>query len=278
MKKILLFFLPFMSTLFVFSQKSEIGAFAGTSFYIGDLNPTTLFANPQFSGGLIYRYNFNPRWALKANIIFAKIQASDAENNNGYERNLSFHSPITEISAQVELNFLKLYNIPSKNHFAPYIFTGISVFSFNPQAQLNGTNYDLQHLGTEGQGLEGEPDFYSLTTVAIPFGIGIKLNIGRYISVGAEWGMRFTFTDYLDDVSKNYYDNRILAETRGNIVAALADRSEVIHVAGTGRGNFTTNDLYSFAGATITFKIGNEDKNCDLHYKPNFHKKLGKKR
>lgn len=278
MKKTILFFLTFICSYFSYSQKSEIGAFAGTSFYLGDLNPTTLFANSQFSGGLIYRYNFNPRWALKANIIFGNIKASDAKNNDGYERNLSFHSPITEISAQVELNFLKLYNIPSKNHFAPYIFTGLSVFSFNPQTQLNGTNYDLQHLGTEGQGLEGEADFYSLTAIAIPFGIGIKFNIGRYISIGAEWGMRYTFTDYLDDVSGNYYDNSLLAATRGDIVAALADRSDVIHESGTGRGNYTTNDLYSFAGATITFKIGNEDKNCDLHYKPNFHRKLGKKR
>jgi hypothetical protein len=278
MKKTLILFLTFICSHFAYPQKSEIGAFAGTSFYLGDLNPTTLFANPQFSGGLIYRYNFDPRWALKANIIFGNIKAGDAENNDGYERNLSFHSPITEISAQVELNFLKLYNIPSKNHFAPYIFTGLSVFSFNPQAQLNGINYDLQHLGTEGQGLDGEPDFYSLTAMAIPFGIGIKFNIGRYISVGAEWGMRYTFTDYLDDVSGNYYDNSTLAETRGDIVAALADRSEVIHVAGTGRGNYTTKDLYSFAGATFTFKIGNEDKTCDLHYKPDFHRKLGKKR
>lgn len=277
MKKILFFFGVLFSCLSSFSQKSEIGVFAGTSFYLGDLNPTTLFAKPQFAGGLLYRYNFTPRWALKANIIFANLQASDAETNKGYERNLSFHSPITEISVQAELNFIKLYNIPSKNHFAPYIFLGFSVFSFNPQAQLDGIYYDLQHLGTEGQGLEGGGSYYSLTSVAIPFGIGLKFNIGRHISIGMEWGMRYSFTDYLDDVSGNYYDNEILTTTRGEIVAALADRSGIIHPAGSGRGNFTTNDLYSFAGITFTFKIGNEDKTCDIHYKPNFRKKFGKK-
>ncbi|MEG2070943.1 MAG: DUF6089 family protein, partial [Bacteroidales bacterium] len=160
MKRISLFCLICLFSFPSFSQRSEIGTFLGTSFYIGDLNPTTIFAKPGFAGGLVYRYNFNPRWALKANIIFAKVQGSDQETNQNYSRNLSFQSHITEISAQVELNFLKLYNLPGHNRFAPYIFVGISAFSFNPKAELNGVYYDLQPFGTEGQGFEGEKKFY----------------------------------------------------------------------------------------------------------------------
>lgn len=274
MKKLLLFLLILSSSFYLHSQKSEIGAYVGTSSYIGDLNPTQLFAAPQLAGGLIYRYNINPRWAFKANIIFANVRASDYSTNNKYERNLSFKSPITEIAAEIELNFFNLYNTSRSNRFSPYIFAGIGVFSFNPQTDLYGRTYFLQHLGTEGQGLEGEEDFYSLTNVAIPFGIGIKVNIGRHVSIGLEWGMRYTFTDYLDDVGGVYYDNGKLREMRGDIVADLADRSEVLHEPGTGRGNVTTNDLYSFIGGTVTFKIGNENKYCDLKRAPK--KKRGK--
>jgi hypothetical protein len=67
------------------------------------------------------------------------------------------------------------------------------------------------------------------------------------MSFGLEWGMRYTFTDYLDDVSGVYFDNETLKIQKGNLVAQLADRSDVIHVAGTQRGNSKTHDWYSFA-------------------------------
>jgi hypothetical protein len=266
MKKVFIVFAFVCFGLISNAQRSEIGGMVGTSFYMGDLNPRTLFPNFQTCGGIIYRYNFNPRWALKSNILFAQVEASDKLTNNNYSRNLSFRSPITEISAQVELNFLELYNIPARNHFTPYIYTGITVFSFNPQAEYNGIYYDLQSLGTEGQGLEGQPEPYGLVNVAIPFGMGIKFNAGKYVSLGLEWGMRYTFTDYLDDVSGVYYDNEFLKFQKGNVVAQLADRSLVKNEAGTQRGNSHTLDWYSFAVFTATFKIGNEDTSCRIRY------------
>jgi hypothetical protein len=257
------------------AQNSEIGACVGTTFYLGELNPSKLFAQPGLGVGLVYRYNLSPRWAFKADFLFGKVSASDATTNGGYERNLSFYSPITEFSAVAELNFLKLYNTVGKNHFAPYIFAGLTVFSFDPMAQYkDGTVYELQSLGTEGQGLEGMPKKYSLTSFAIPFGIGMRVNIGKYVCVGVEWGLRYTFTDYLDDVGGRYYDNDLLREQRGDIIADMADRSPElvnaegvpypVHQAGEQRGNSTTHDIYSFAGGTVTVKFGNQDRTCDL--------------
>lgn len=261
------------------AQNSEVGACVGTMFYLGELNPTRLFAQPQLAAGLVYRYNISPRWAVKADFMFGKVSASDRLTNGGYSRNLSFFSPITEFSVVGELNFLRLYSSVGKNHFAPYIFAGLTVFSFDPQAQYkDGTVYELQSLGTEGQGLEGMPKKYSLTHFAIPFGIGFRFNIGKYVSLGAEWSMRYTFTDYLDDVGGRYYDNDLLRERRGDIIADMADRtpelvdpvegtSLPLHQAGEQRGNQTTHDLYSFAGATLTVKFGNTDRTCDLKKK-----------
>jgi hypothetical protein len=42
--------------------------------------------------------------------------------------------------------------------------------------------------------------------VAIPFGIGAKMNVSKKVGIGLEWGPRKTFTDYLDDVSGTYPD------------------------------------------------------------------------
>lgn len=257
------------------AQSSEFGAMVGTTFYLGDLNQTGLFKYSHLAGGFMYRYNLSPRWALKADFMFGKLSAADMGTLNA-NRNLSFTSPLSEFSVEAELNFLKLYNTPQKNHFTPYIFAGITVFSFDPQAlHPNGTMYELQSFGTEGQEMTDEsPKRYSLTSVAIPFGIGFRFNIGRHFSIGAEWGFRYTFTDYLDDVKGVYFDNDILREQRGNIVADLADRTPELvdengvnlpfNEAGTQRGNMTTTDLYSFAGITLTVKFGNEPTTCDL--------------
>lgn len=264
------FFMPAVS-----AQRSEFGAMGGCSFYLGDLNQARLFKDVHPAGGFMFRYNLSPRWAVKADFLFGKISSSDIGTDHS-TRNLSFSSPLTEFSAEAELNFLKLYNQIGKNRFSPYIFAGITLFSFNPKAELNGVVYDLQSLGTEGQGLEGGADKrYSLTNVAIPFGIGIKFTMGRYFSIGAEWGFRYTFTDYLDDVSTVYYDNDLLRAQRGDVVGDLADRTmELVdpitglnlpaNTAGTQRGNVTNNDLYSFVGVFFTVKFGNEDKTCDM--------------
>lgn len=272
MKNKILIFALLLFGLQGFAQKSELGAMAGASFYLGDLNPRSVFGMARPAGGIIYRYNFTPRWAIRANLLFAQVEGDDAITNKNYERNLSFKSPITEIGVMAELNFFKLYHERGKNFFAPYLFGGIAVFSFNPQAQdIDGNWYALQHLGTEGQGFEGEKDYYSLCNVAIPFGLGFRFNFAKFFSIGAEWGMRFTFTDYLDDVSGEYYDNQTLKDQRGSMVARLADKSETPHAAGTGRGNSTTKDFYSFAGVVFTFKFGDMDRSCDI--RTNVHRK-----
>ncbi len=265
MKKIIVIFLMLLTGFQGFAQNSELGAMAGASFYLGDLNPRTPFGMSKPAGGIIYRYNFTPRWAIRANVLFAQVEGDDAITNKHYERNLSFKSPITEIGVMAELNFFKLYHERGKNFFTPYLFDGIAVFSFNPQAQdVDGTWYALQHLGTEGQGFEGQKDYYSLCNVAIPFGLGFRFTFGKFFSLGAEWGMRFTFTDYLDDVSGEYYDNQELKDHRGSVVARLADKSENIHTAGAGRGNSTTKDFYSFAGVVFTVRFGDMDRSCDI--------------
>lgn len=273
------------------AQRSEVGAMIGTSFYLGDLNNIP-FQNAEFAGGFVYRYNFTPRIALKANILFGKIAGTDEnnhsllKNDNGKylwdykERNLSFSSPITEISAQMELNFFNVYNVGHKNQISPYLFGGVSFFSFNPQAEYDGTTYNLQPIGTEGQGRDGMKNRYSLTGFAIPFGIGFKANIGRYVCIGAEWGLRYTFTNYLDDVGGVYYDfsNEKTSEENLKIIEGLADRSSQKHTYGSQRYSTIKNDWYSFAGVILTVRIGNEDRICDIKTNVKLKNKRGKKK
>ena len=120
-----LFILFIVTCTTVFSQgqgktqpSTELGVFAGISFYRGDLNNFSnplVFINP--AGGLMVRRNFNPRFSYRINALYGKVEASDAKTNSlaQQQRNLSFRSNIFEGSFQFELNYLD-FMIGSEKH------------------------------------------------------------------------------------------------------------------------------------------------------------------
>ncbi len=245
--------------------------FIGGSYYIGDLNPLIHFG-PQTkpAGGFLFRYNINTRLAARANVLFGSIQADDAISTSAaqQQRNLNFSSKITEFSGQLEFNFLDYQIGNEKRKFSPYIFVGVAVFHFNPIATYGNYKFSLQPLATEGQGLPGgaSKKKYKLTQVSIPFGVGIKTNLSKNIGLSLEWGMRKTFTDYLDDVSTQYYSPAKLAAAHGAGSAVASDPSintdpNYTNV-GRQRGNPTTKDWYSFAGIGLTIKLKEKAPTC----------------
>jgi hypothetical protein len=272
--KIIFFFSFALAAIMVKGQGSELGVFLGGSYYLGDLNSNQQFYNTKFAAGGIYRYIINPRYAIKASVIRGTLEAFDHDSPNisQRERNLHFRTTILDFSTQIEFNFFP-YRIGDPNkHFSPYIFAGISLFRFNPKAQLDGIWYDLQPLGTEGQNTFTYPNrkAYSLTQPAFPFGMGFKKNIGRNIGVGIEWSLRKTFTDYLDDVSTTHVSTWALNSEKGPVAAALSDRTisengEPMNREGLQRGNSKRKDWYSFAGIIITYKIGPKLPKCPTY-------------
>ncbi len=262
--------------LSAYSQYHEIGLMVNTSYYIGDLNPAFKFPSKYYpGGGLIYRYNFNDRLAFKANVMYGRIYAHDRDSDSDWQknRNLHFRSDIFEISAQVEINFLTYEIGDPKRPSTPYLMTGISIFRFNPQAEFNDNWVDLQPLGTEGQGIDGYEDPYTLTQISVPFGIGFKFNIYRGLAGSVEWGMRRTFTDYLDDVSSVYVDPNTLRIENGLLAAELADRTLAPlnpdpdgPNTGYQRGETNREDWYVFAGFMLTYKIGKPRVKCPSTY------------
>ncbi len=252
--------------------RSEVGVFLGGSYYLGDLNPSKHFLQTKFADGVFYRYNITPRWALKISALLGGLEANDAVSKANVDRNLSFKSYIFDFSPQIEFNFLQYIPGDKKHFISPYIFVGVSVFNFNPKAEYDGVWYSLHSLGTEGQGttIEGVKKPYALTTFAIPFGLGLKYTPHQLISIGLEYGIRKTFTDYIDDVSTVYADPVVLAAENGAVAAALADPSLSNTVEGhdyTGfkRGNEKTKDWYVFTGLTVSLRIKAKKARCDAY-------------
>ncbi|MDX1651334.1 MAG: DUF6089 family protein [Brumimicrobium sp.] len=250
-----------------FRSRSSVGFLVGGSYYIGDLNKYAHFRHTNLSGGLLYRYYVNSRLALRGAVRYGNVEAydSDASSEIQQERNLSFQSEIWEVAAGLEFNYLNYKLGNEKYFFSPYLFLDLGVFRMDPQTEYNGEMIALQSLGTEGQGSSlSDKSPYSLTQMVVPFGVGFKLNLGRKTAVSFEYGLRKTFTDYLDDVSGNYVDTEVLAQENGNIAARLSDRSLSSYPKTGNRGNSSTKDWYSMFGVMVTFSLGDPDK-CFYH-------------
>lgn len=261
MKKALLILIAIFGSLAVSAQKTnELGIFLGGSYYLGDLNPTGhLNSLTRPAAGIVYRHNVGYRLSFAGTAMFGSVQGIDARTSSfeQQQRNLSFRSRIYELAARCEFNFIEYQIGDEKHQFTPFLFLGVGVFNFNPKASFGNQWVALQPLKTEGQA-KG----YFRTQISVPFGAGVKINLAKRIGLVAEWGMRKTFTDYIDDVSTVYADPATLA-ANGPAAVALGDRSlTASDNTGRQRGNPRTKDWYCFTGLTLSFQLSEKPKSC----------------
>ncbi len=249
------------------SAQLEAGVQVGVSNYLGDLAPSGLWTSlgeTNFSAGAFARYNVGKWVSIKGALNYGKISADDSDGSPSEfkrNRNLSFRSNIFEFALTGEFNILGYQPYNLERVFSPYVFGGIAVYKFNPQTQFEGEWFDLQPLGTEGQGIDGRPAPYKTLQVSIPFGGGLKYAINDKWNLGVELGFRKTFTDYLDDVSTSYVDLATLAANNGELAAELSWRGDEVNPDATppndgqGRGDSNDLDWYLISGITVSYNF-----------------------
>jgi hypothetical protein len=261
---LLLIAIFFLSIAQSIGQYTEIGFHGGMSYYIGDINPYKHFSHyPHAGGGFFIRTNTSDRVAFKFNFLYTNVEAHDSDSKDAWQRNrnLNFKSEIIEIGTMLEINFLSYEAGDKKRPFTPYVFGGLAYYRMNPLGQYNGRWVELQPLGTEGQYIGSSTKSYRRGQIALPLGMGFKLNLGKRVAVGLEYGIRKLFTDYLDDVSTVYANADDLEEFSGPAAVEMSDRS-LIPVGpdntneGTNRGNSSTNDYYAYTNLNISIRLG----------------------
>lgn len=249
------------------SQDIEWRTYLGATYYQGDLTPfRSKYSYSQghiaygTSVGIVAtRYlSFHTRF-LKGQLSGKDSEAADESRRL---RNLSFKSDIYEFGVVSEFSFNSVLKFLNKYGINLYASLGVNMLHFNPEAYINGEWIKLRPLGTEGQGLQNQKSKYSLTTVSIPFGVGLRFNTGPSVGFGLEVLPRRTYTDYLDDVSGNYPDYDALVAQNGQLSADLSYRGDEVGasggfpVEGTLRGDPNDNDWYLYAGMYISVKFG----------------------
>jgi len=257
--KIFLSFLLALSGTCCKAQEWQAEIMAGVSGYNGDLTQQRIplkALRPAINLNL--KYNSGDFINFRIGLAYGRIGADDRNNSDPLLKNrkLNFKSDIVELNVITEINLFD----PESYTSYPYIFGGVGVFYFNPFTYDNNNKKTYLHpLSTEGEGLKEYPGRkkYSLIQVCLPVGVGWKIPLNEKWDMSIEGGYRFTFTDYLDDVSKNYIDLGILAAEKGPTAAELSYRQSTPLTIADVRGNPSIKDVYYFGGIKFTTSLTN---------------------
>lgn len=256
----------FISTLLAWAtlvqaQDFEGGiSFAGI-FYSGDLSPKVLPRYTRFiepAGGIIFRYRNRGVLGLRGSLTYGNLEGNDARSAYP-ERKLAFVTNLIEGAIVGEWYLIPDNFLGDSPLITPYLFGGVAVFHFDPEAQFESGFVALQPIGTEGQGLEDYEPPYSRTQVAIPVGAGLRLIMGKRSALSVEISSRKLFTDYLDDVSGAYLSYNRIFEEKGELAARLSrpdiDPDEAAYASNVYRRGGDRFDAYGSFGVSYTYRL-----------------------
>ncbi len=255
--------------------------------YLGEIAPKSTWGStkisstrPGFTG--TYGHRFGPRYTLRASLSYGRLFADDykAADPNGdnskyrYVRNASFRNDIWELSAVAVIDLFKNQgSYLSRVDLTPYLLAGVALFYHNPKAKVPetyvlpadpGQQYAfpnagewvaLRPLGTEGQYANLDPSDanygikpYKLIQFAIPVGLGVRYRLADALDISLDVSARILFTDYIDDVSRNYVDLGVLDS---DLARAMSNRSRDPLSA-----NGEPRDISNWGTATYTGRDG----------------------
>jgi len=269
------------------TMRYEVQYGLGVTNFLGDLGGANQIGTHYFRDlewvetrpaiSIAMRYKLTEYFALKSGFTYGQVRGDDKLTQYYYRnyRNLQFKSNILEFVTNLEASFYKeqlghryrLRGIKGQKGFELYSygFIGFGAFYFNPQGKdANNKWVSLQPLGTEGQGVVPTRQKYNRVQFCIPLGLGFKYTINQKWGIGIEYGIRYTFTDYIDDVSTTFFNaTKIKAANgggaKGEQAAYLSDKSDksnpVITASGQQRGDPRYTDSYMFLMFSLNYKL-----------------------
>lgn len=195
------FYLIFLFTIAIFTAvgqnnpyRAEIGIQVGGNVYSGDVNTVASpdlyirnLKNIKPDVGVVFRYRFNKRLALRLGYDFTKVKGNYLFRDTLQTHAAYLNNPLHLIDLTGEFNFVDLENNPYKRtskKVSPYIFAGIG-WVMMPKYNNNTTGVNQ--------------------AMTLPFGVGIKTKLGNRWNFNIQWTNRLLLKDNLEGVS--LYDN-----------------------------------------------------------------------
>jgi OmpA-OmpF porin, OOP family len=201
-----LFCISFL-TLNAQTPKWEVGGFLGLSQYQGDINDSGSFDELNGGFGILARRHLSNNFALRGNLLFGKMSGKDANVTRNASRGFTFSSPMSEISIVGEYDILghKRYSEGKfKKAFSPYIFGGIGLLmGVSPTNNYNEVA-NVRQIALINQ---DKAQAASGSFLAVPLGLGVKIDLSEKWGLNLEVGKRYTFNDNIDRISKSANPN-----------------------------------------------------------------------
>jgi hypothetical protein len=244
MRKFILWLTGVILSVSGFSQiTADIGIWGGWSGYMGDIEEVTLTQSSFPFLGVFYRQNFNPRVSGRAMFLTGPVAAEGTIRNTPW----SFDKNVSDLSLQVEINYLR-YMLGNKRYpFTSYITAGIGaqVFQYSLDPAMLLTFNPNHNKGVD-------PVSEHVFTPTLPFGFGFKFNAGKRMGIGIEYQMRKLFNDKLDDLD--------------DPLASISPQGEEIRYSGF----FHNTDWTGFLGVQLTYSIYLGAKDCPAYDKKKY--------
>ncbi len=178
------------------AQNSEFGLMVGASVYTGDIEVNVNNFLPQTSPavGIFARQHFSEKFAVRAMISIGGLKGDEKKYVTDKQRELrgfNFKSTVAELAVIPEFRPFSLGNV----HF--FAFAGLTAIYVNPKPYFNEQTTNASNASVA----EDKGQKYPKIALGIPVGGGLQWYMNETTALGAELGMRKTFTDYIDGFS-----------------------------------------------------------------------------
>lgn len=153
-------------------DKRDVGLTLGGNYYYGDFNESVPLQSPALGVGIIFRYNFDKFYSIRASAQYGSI--SGTYSGNYYLPGTlpsSFSKSYLDVQIMGEFNFVSFSPVGDrKKKLTPFVNIGLGL------SQIGGT-----------------------FVPNLPFGIGVKYTPVQRHTIALEWRFQKTMVDNIDN-------------------------------------------------------------------------------
>ena len=281
MRKLAFIIILILSGFYAFSQQTaDIGIQVAAATYWGDIENVNFSKSITPVVGVLGRWNFNKRLAVRGQLFTGNLKAIGTFSNSNLAQSgerinpeeypldltqfYNFNRSFQSVEALFEFNF-RNYKLgsTSKEMFTPFVSVGLG--AFYSRASRVGTFILMPFETFPGSGVHqpylngnldktNNSDALSLT---IPVGVGVKFNITKRLGGIIELIVRKTFTDNIDNL-----DDPKRFQFDAATVSPLFEYPEKV-------SNFqlNNNDYYATLALSICYQLWSSKGNCAIYDK-----------
>lgn len=283
MRKLIVVIMLIMSSRCAMAQHTaDIGVQLAAATYWGDIENVDYSKSITPVVGILGRWNFNKRLAVRGQLFTGNLKAEGIFSNSNIAQSgprmvpeeypkdpgqvYNFKRSFQSVETLFEFNF-RNYKLGStrKEMFTPFVAVGVGGFysrasrvgSFilQPSETVSGSGVYVPYVDADGKKTNNS----DVLTLTIPVGMGVKFNITKKLGGIIEVIVRKTFADNidnLDDPKRFQFDPVAIAS---DPLFVYPDK-----VTGTQLNN---NDWYATLAVSLCYQLWSSKGNCAIYDK-----------